>query len=62
MTLGGGETPEFHWQTDNFVNKWKGYKAPLEYFTEPDVDHFGVVERLANSESQIFIKVKNFII
>ena len=62
VTLGGGETPEFLWQTDNFVNKWKGYKAPLEYFAEPDVDHFGVVERLANSESQIFIKVKNFII
>jgi arylformamidase len=61
VTLGGGETPEFLWQTDNFVNKWKGYKAPLEYFAEPDVDHFGVVERLANSESQIFIKVKNFI-
>jgi hypothetical protein len=53
---------KLNWQTDNFVNKWKGYKAPLDYFAEPDVDHFGVVERLANSDSQIFIKVKNFII
>ena len=62
VTLGGGETPEFHWQTDNFVNKWKGFKAPLDYFAEPDVDHFGVVERLANLESQIFTKVKSFLI
>ena len=62
VTLGGGETPEFHWQTDNFVNKWKGFKASLDYFAEPDVDHFGVVERLANLESQIFTKVKSFLI
>ena len=62
VTLGGGETPEFHWQTDNFVNKWKGLKASLDYLAEPDVDHFGVVERLANLESQIFTKVKSFLI
>ena len=62
VTLGGGETPEFHWQTDNFVNKWKAFKASLDYFAEPDVDHFGVVERLANLESQIFTKVKSFLI
>ena len=62
VTLGGGETSEFHWQTDNFVNKWKGFKASLDYFAEPDVDHFGVVERLANLESQIFTKVKSFLI
>ena len=62
VALGGGETPEFHWQTNKFVKRWKNFKAPLDYFAEPDVDHFGVVERLANSESQIFIKVKNFII
>jgi hypothetical protein len=58
VTLGGGETPEFHWQTDNFVNKWKGYNAPLDYFAEPEVDHFGVVERLSNKDSEIFNKVK----
>ena len=62
VTLGGGETPEFHWQTNKFLKRWKNFKAPLDYFAEPDVDHFGVVEMLANSESQIFIKVKSFII
>lgn len=62
VTLGGGETPEFFWQTDKFFHRWKDFKAPLDYFAEPDVDHFGVVERLADSKSQIFNKVKNFII
>jgi len=61
VTLGGGETPEFHWQTDNFVKKWKQHNAPLNYHAEPDVDHFGVVERLASIDSQIFIKVKSWL-
>ena len=30
VTLGGGETPEFHWQTDHFVDKWKEHRAPLD--------------------------------
>ena len=58
VTLGGAETPEFHWQTDQFVEKWKLNEAPLEYHAEPDVDHFGVVERLASKDSQIFKKSK----
>ena len=62
VTLGGGETPEFHWQTDHFVVKWKEHRAPLDYFAEPKVDHFGVVERLANKESQIFKKVRDWIL
>ena len=33
----------------------------LNYHAEPDVDHFGVVERLASIDSQIFIKVKSWL-
>jgi arylformamidase len=62
VTLGGGETPEFHWQTNQFVEKWKDHDAPLDYHAEPDVDHFGVVERLASKDSEIFIKVKDWLI
>ena len=62
VTLGGAETPEFHWQTDQFVEKWKLNEAPLEYHAEPDVDHFGVVERLASKDSQIFKKVKSWLL
>ena len=61
VTLGGGETPEFHWQTDNFVQQWQNFKAPLDYFAEPKVDHFGVVERLSNKDSEIFNKVKEWL-
>jgi arylformamidase len=62
VTLGGGETPEFHWQTNQFVEKWKDHDAPLDYHAEPDVDHFGVVERLASKDSEIFVKVKDWLL
>ena len=62
VTLGGGETPEYHWQPDNFVNKWKGFKDPIEYFAEPEVNHFGVVERLSSKDSEIFKKVKEWLL
>ena len=42
--------------------KWKEHRALLDYFAEPKVDHFGVVERLANKESQIFKKVRDWIL
>ena len=62
VTLGGSETSEFHWQTDQFVEKWKLNEAPLEYHAEPEVDHFGVVERLASKESQIFKKISSWLL
>ena len=62
VTLGGAETPEFHWQTDQFVEKWKLNEAPLEYHADPDVDHFGVVERLASKDSQIFKKISDWLL
>ena len=60
--LGGAETSEFHWQTDQFVEKWKLNEAPLEYHAEPEVDHFGVVERLASKESQIFKIISSWLL
>jgi arylformamidase len=62
VTLGGAETPEFHWQTSQFVEKWKLHDALLDYHAEPDVDHFGVVERLANKDSQIFKKISDWLL
>ena len=62
VTLGGAETPEFHWQTDQFVEKWKLNDAPLEDHAEPDVDHFGVIERLASKDSQIFKKISDWLL
>ncbi|WP_272011440.1 alpha/beta hydrolase [Roseovarius sp. ZX-A-9] len=56
VTLGGGETPQFHWQADEFVAQWSTFEAPIEKYAEPDVDHFDVVNRLSSSESEIFRK------
>ena len=61
--LGGAETPEFHWQTDQFVEKWKLInEVPLKYHAEPDVDHFGLVEKLASKDSQIFKKSTDWLL
>ena len=56
VTLGDGETSEFHWQTDTFVERWRSHDEKIVHFAEPEVDHFGVVNRLADSGSEIFRK------
>ena len=61
-TLGGAETPEFDWHNNQFVEKWKDHDAHLDYHAAPDVDHFRVVERLASKDSEIFIKVKDWLL
>ena len=58
VTLGGAETDQFHWQTDQLVAKWSGGPAELDHHAEPDVDHFGVVDRLARADSEIFRKTR----
>jgi hypothetical protein len=62
VTLGGAETPEFHWQTNQFIEKWKLHDALLGYHTELDVGHFSVVERLASKDSQIFKKISDWLL
>jgi len=61
VTLGGAETAAFHWQTDAFVEEWRKHAPTVAYHSEPDVDHFGVVERLAQSDSAIFRKVRDWL-
>ena len=61
VALGGGETGHFHEQTNEFVAEWKRYDAPIEAFFEPDVDHFDVVNRLADAESGFFKKTLNWL-
>jgi len=58
VTLGGGETAQFHWQTDEFVKQWSAYDAPIEKYAEPDVDHFDVVNHLSREDSVIFRKTR----
>ncbi len=58
VTLGGAETPQFHWQTDQFVAAWGEHGVELQHHAEPDVDHFDVVNRLADTSSAIFQKTR----
>lgn len=60
-TLGGAETPQFHWQTDQFVEAWGKHDIKLEHHVEPDVDHFDVVNRLADTSSAIFRKTRDWL-
>ena len=46
----------------NIVEKWKINEAPIEYHAESDVDHFGVIERLASKDSQIFKKISDWLL
>jgi arylformamidase len=57
VTLGGGETSQFHWQMDQFVERWRSAGAPIEQFIQPGVDHFDVINLLACADSAIFKKV-----
>ncbi len=58
VTLGGAETPQFHWQSDQFVAAWGERDIELQHHAEPDVDHFDVLNRLADTGSAIFQKTR----
>jgi arylformamidase len=60
-TLGGGETTQFHWQLDQFVEQWRTYGLSIQTFIEPSVDHFDVINRLAEHDSSIFQKVRSWL-
>ncbi len=57
VALGGGETESFHWQSDEFVERWREFQPQLEYFAEPEADHMGLIDRIADPHSEIFKKI-----
>jgi arylformamidase len=61
VTLGGAETGQFHSQKDQFVERWREFDAPIEAFIEPGVDHYEVINRLAESDSDIFKKIRDWL-
>jgi arylformamidase len=60
-TLGGGETAQFHKQTDRLVEEWTKHGIRVERFAEPEVDHFDYVNRLADAKSALFGKVRGWL-
>jgi len=61
VTIGGGESAQLHWQTDQFVEQWSRYQVSIETHVEAGVDHFDLVNRLARGNSEIFNKVRTWL-
>ena len=57
VTIGGGESAQLHWQTDQLVERWSRYQVPIETHVEDAVDHFDLINRMAQGDSAIFAKV-----
>jgi arylformamidase len=52
--LGGAETGEFFRQTDALQDAWSSLLPQVDRHVEPGVDHLDLIDRLADSDSQIF--------
>jgi arylformamidase len=59
--VGGTETDAFHQQTDVFLQRWKQQGIVVDKHVEPEADHFDLVNRLADSNSEMFIKIKHWL-
>lgn len=62
VVVGGTETDAFHAQADEFVRRWAGLGARMEQYVEPGVDHFDVVNRLADPASGLFRKTLDWLV
>ncbi len=61
VTVGGAETGQFQWQTDQFVDKWSKNDIIMDKHVEPGVDHFDIINRLASDDSEIFNTVLHWL-
>ncbi|MGA8262388.1 MAG: alpha/beta hydrolase [Arenicellales bacterium] len=60
--VGGHETDAFHEQAGNLAQRWTAAGTRIESHVEPDVDHFDVINRLADAESALFNKVRDWVV
>jgi arylformamidase len=60
--VGGGETRAFHDQATSLARRWSQAGARVEQHTEPGVDHFDVVNRLADPGSELFTRTLDWLI
>ncbi|MDH3220688.1 MAG: alpha/beta hydrolase [Gammaproteobacteria bacterium] len=54
IAVGGAESEAFFRQADDLIGSWSGDGLLMEKYIEPGADHFDIVDRLANPESEIF--------
>ena len=56
VVVGGGETPEFLRQSDDYSAKFVTPERSMERYDVPEADHFDELERLAEDDSVFFEK------
>ena len=54
VIAGGGETPEFTRQSDAYCDRFRTEQRTMERYDVPGENHFGELERLAESTSDVF--------
>lgn len=60
--VGGAETSAFHEQAANLAKRWSAAGIRVEQHVEPGVDHFDVVNRLADPDSGLFGKTLEWLV
>ncbi len=61
VVVGGTETEQFFVQADDLVDAWSNGTQRIERYDEPGVDHFDLVNRLADPDSELFRRVLDWI-
>ena len=54
VIAGGNETPEFKRQSDAYCERFRTGARIMERYDVPNENHFGELERLAESDSEVF--------
>lgn len=57
VVVGGAESEQFFVQADDLVRAWSNDMRQIERYDEPGVDHFDLVNRLADPASELFRRV-----
>ena len=57
VVVGGAETEQFFVQADDLFDAWTGNRQAVERYDEPGVDHFDLVYRFADPDSELFRRV-----
>lgn len=61
VVVGGGETPEFFSQAASLIDAWSRNERLTEIYVEPAVDHFDLVVKLGDPESELFRRVSGWL-
>lgn len=61
VIVGGAETDQFHWQTDQFFEQWSKNDLIMDRHVEPGADHFDIINRFASNRSELFHHVLHWL-